>query len=148
MLALADTPKEPNNRTTINNLKFIGNIKPLEKVNTRYLYVQQDTWRTSFTRTLSSENRNTTLAFVNDTVLSAFEIAKSMKDARTASELCILDNLIKDIKASKVGIANLKITYSGDVLFLCSVDSILQMIDSELLNPDLSVTYSSEEDFE
>jgi hypothetical protein len=141
---LADTPKEPNNRTTINNLKFIGNIKPLDKINVRHLYVQQDSWRTSFARSLSAENRMTTLKFVNDTLAAAFEIAKSMKDARTPSELCILSNLINDLRMSKIGIANLKITYSGDVLFACSVDSILQMIDSELLNPDLSIVVGGE----
>ena len=57
------------------------------------------------------------------------------------------NNLIKDLKASKQGLANLKETYCSDVKYNCDLDVLMQSIDTKLFDieifPDIDITSPS-----
>ena len=39
-------------------------------------------------------------------------------------------NIINDITSSRVGLLNLKDTYSADIMFCCKIDTLLQELDA------------------
>ena len=111
----------------LSRLKFIGKIQPMEKINVKYLYVQQDSWTTRILRTLfSHDNRNNALSFFNITVDKSFEIVTTNRDM--VEKLPLLQNIIRDIQTSIVGISNFKETYKADLMFCCEIDTLIQSI--------------------
>jgi len=118
-------------------LKFIGKIKKGEKINVRnsYPYVQQNDLATTFSRTfLSKDNRNNTLSFIRNTIDEVYNRITTYREMKNSSNDLSCKLLISDLKKSKDGISNLKYTYSDDVMFCCSIDTILESIDVKLCN--------------
>jgi hypothetical protein len=120
------------NKETLSRLKFIGKIQIGEKVNLKYMYVQEDGLITQLSRTLMQDNRNKTLTFMQDTVNKAFELLKCYEKSKKISEQIMCKNLVEDLKNSKKGLLNLKETYNLDIKFCCDIDTLLQMIDAKL----------------
>ena len=113
-------------------LKFIGKIQIGEKVNLKYMYVQEDGLITQISRTIFQDNRNKTLTFMQDTINKAFELLKCYEKSKKISEQIMCTNLVEDLKNSKKGFINLKETYTLDVKFCCDIDTLLKMIDAKL----------------
>jgi len=120
------------NKETLSRLKFIGKIQIGEKVNLKYMYVQEDGLITQLSRTLMQDNRNKTLTFMQDTINKAFELLKCYERSKKISEQIMCKNLVEDLKNSKKGLLNLKETYNLDIKFCCDIDTLLQMIDAKL----------------
>ena len=118
----------------ISNLKFISRIKSGEKINVKFMYVQQDGIVTKISRTLQFENRQHTLNFIRSTISRSFEIIATYSSSKLDSELHTATNVVSDLKLSKHGIQNLKETYANDVKFSCDMDTILQEIDARLID--------------
>ena len=60
-----------SNQELISTLKFIGSIKKGEKINTKKLYIQQEGFLTSFSRTLlNQDNRWNTKNLIEHTIFS------------------------------------------------------------------------------
>ena len=58
----------------ISKLKFIGKLKKGDKINIKYMVVQQNNLITKLNRTLYNvDNRTNTLNFISDTVKKGFE---------------------------------------------------------------------------
>jgi hypothetical protein len=121
-----------NNKETISRLKFIGKIQIGEKVNLKYMYIQNDGFITQLSRIIFQENRSKTLTFLQDTVNKAFEILKCYQKSKKKSDKIMCTNLVEDLKNSKAGLINLKETYSMDIKFCCDIDTILQLVDAKL----------------
>jgi hypothetical protein len=120
----------------LSDLKFIGKIKKGEKINTKYRFVHQnDDFMTKLIRTIYYvDNRANTLLFIKRTVQRCFEILNYKQHFDTQSEIAMSDNIITDLKQVIVGIDNIKITYSNDISFCCSLDTICQHINGKLLD--------------
>lgn len=129
-------------KETLSNLKFISRIKPEEKINVKYMYVQQDGFFTKISRTIYFETRQSTLNFIENTINSAFEVLNRYKTSDLSNKhkhefgLQMHKNMLDDIRLCKNGIKNLKETYVSDRKYCCDLDTILENIDSRL--PSLS----------
>jgi hypothetical protein len=140
---------------TISNLKFIAALQSGDKINSIYLQRQPRGFFTSFKRTfLFGDNRQNMINFVRKTVTDALEILIACENTAAAATPMVerraggafwggknvvsgIDafnarNLRADIKRSKIGLSNLKETYSDDLKLNCTLDTILQQIDSIL----------------
>jgi hypothetical protein len=125
--------EDHNHREVLSRLKFISKIQTGEKINLRYMYIQNDGLITQFFRTLFPDNRIKTFAFVTETINKSFEILKFYGASNKLSEKIMCRNLIYDLKESKNGLVNLKETYNLDLKFGCDIQTLLQMIDAKLL---------------
>jgi hypothetical protein len=121
-----------NNKETISRLKFIGKIQIGEKVNLKYMYIQNDGIITQLSRIIFQDNRSKTLTFLQDTINKSFEIIKCYQKSKKQSEKIMCVNLVEDLKNSKSGLINLKETYTDDIKFCCDIDTLLQMIEAKL----------------
>lgn len=118
------------NQELVSRLKFIGKIKKDEKINTRYIYKQPNTYATIFSRMIySQDNRGNTLTFCKDVIYRSFDLLQSFT---TPDKEMLHKQLVKDIQASIEGFNNLKHTYSLDTKFCCDIDTIIEDIESRL----------------
>ena len=125
-------------QNTISKLKFIGSIKPDEKININDLTMQPNTFLTSIIRTFfKRDNRKKTLEFIKSNIEKSFQIIVYFKNDEKNQRN--FQNVINDLKKSMDGIQNLKATYSKDSKFNCDLDVILQNIETELLKYDLTL---------
>jgi hypothetical protein len=121
-----------SNKETISRLKFIGKIQIGDKVNLKSMYIQPDGLVTQVLRSINQDNRNKTLIFLQDTISKTFEILKCYEKSVKNADQIMCSNLILDLKNSKMGINNLKETYTLDIKFVCDLDTLLQTIDAKL----------------
>ena len=121
-----------SNKETISRLKFIGKIQIGDKVNLKSMYIQPDGLVTQLLRSINQDNRNKTLIFLQDTISKTFEILKCYEKSAKNADQIMCSNLILDLKNSKMGINNLKETYTLDIKFVCDLDTLLQTIDAKL----------------
>lgn len=126
--------KMDSNKEIVSRLKFIGRIQKGEKINTRYMYVQQDGFTTTISRTfINQDNRANCLTFIQDTISKAFELLSLYERSDRECDMMICVNIVKDIQAAKIGINNIKETYMIDIKFTCDLDTLLEFIDARLI---------------
>ena len=125
------------NKETISRIKFIGKIQIGEKVNLKYMSMQNDGFLTQFYRIIFQENRGKTLIFLQDTINKTFEILKCYQKSKKKYDQIMCVNLAQDLRNSRAGFSNLKETYINDIKFCCDIDIILQLIDAKLTETDL-----------
>ena len=117
----------------ISKLKFIGKLKKGDKINIKYMVVQQNNLITKLNRTLYNvDNRTNTLNFISDTVKKGFEELLLHINNNTVFDNNIANNITADLDNCKIGLGNMKDTYSDDLMFCCKIDTILQEIDARL----------------
>lgn len=123
-----------SHKDILSKLKFISKIQEGEKINVKYLYVQQDGFMTKLSRTFYNlDNRGNTLNFVENTVKRSFEIIRLYVNSDKVSERTICYNIIKDLEISKSGILNLMKTYIHDNMFISRMETLMDDIDIHLL---------------
>ena len=121
-------------KEVISRLKFIGKIQKGEKINVKYMYVQQEGLITKLIRTLINQcNRQNTLNFVRSTIDKTFEIVKKCNVINKEYQQNIFNNIIEDLKNSKNGMINLKETYISDTKFGCDIDTLIQEINNKII---------------
>ena len=131
-----------NNNDVISKLKFISRIQKGEKINVHGLFLQEESYITSLSRTLlRPESRTKTLSFIQNVITKSIEIIKTYINSSKYSKQLIAQNIIHDLTESKKGLINLKTTYSEDVMFCCNMDSLIEMIDIEI--SDINRKYTS-----
>ena len=122
-----------DNKEIISRLKFIGRVKKGEKINVKHMYVQPDSITTKITRTFfTHDNRNNTVSFLLNTLSNGFQIINLYLNSKRLSERHQSIHILNDIKNTKLGIQNLKVTYCEDTMFCCTLDTLLQDIDAKL----------------
>ena len=133
-----------NNNEIISKLKFISRIDKGEKINVQGLFLQEESYITSISRTiLRPESRTKTLSFLQNVINKSIEIIVSYFTSNDYSKHLIATNLLKDLEESKKGLENLKTTYSDDVMFCCNMDSLVEMIDIKI--SDINTNYVIDE---
>lgn len=119
----------------ISALKFIGKVKKNEKISTVRMTVQDnDSWYTSFIRTITTQNRHKTMVFLQNVIGRAFEIASIYIHDTDKHKNRTGWFIIDDIKKSLAGIHNITNTYRDDRMFVCKMESLLQSIGVRLGN--------------
>jgi len=122
-----------SNQEIISRLKFIGQLKKGEKINTRHMYVQPDGISTTFSRTfMYQDNRGNALNFCQDTITRSFELLISFERSDNHCDKVLFSHLLTDLQQSTVGLNNLKFTYITDTKFCCDMDTLLQSINARL----------------
>lgn len=122
-----------NSQEIISRLKFIGRIKPGEKINTKYMFVQQNNIYTSIYRTIfNRDSRQNALQFIQETLYRAYDLITILELTDKESNKMVCFNILKDLENVKIGITNLKETYISDIKFCCDIDTILQHLDAKV----------------
>ena len=124
---------EDSNHETITRLKFLSKIRKGEKINVMANTLQPDSMLTSLSRALlNTDNRQNSLTYIQNSVNSGFQLFTTYIRSERISEKKLASQIIKDIIDAKIGINNLKNTYSDDTMFCCSIDTYLQTIDAKI----------------
>ncbi len=124
---------DTNMKDIITNLKFISNLQKHDKINTRYMFKEPVGFLTSFSRTFFyNDNRKNALKFIESTINNGFDLLTYYERLEKLSDRAICLNIVQDLLQSKVGLENLKETYSSDLQFVCNIDTIIQTIDAKM----------------
>ena len=117
----------------ISDLKFISQLEKGDKINTKFMYRQPDGFTTRIIRTFfNHDTRQNTLKFIQETIYSTFDILLYYERSNKPSDRSTCINILSDLNKSKIGLNNLKETYSEDLKFKCDIDTILETIESKL----------------
>lgn len=126
--------KLDTHKDVITKLKFICQVKKGEKINTKYMYVQPDGVVTRISRTfINVDSRINTITFIKNTLSRSFDIIKLNMSSDKSSERQLALNLVQDLLKCKAGLNNLKLTYVEDTMFNCEMDTIIEEIDSKII---------------
>ena len=127
----------------VSKLKFISKIQKGEKINVPCLFIQSEGWGTTISRTVwNTDNRQSALNFVQTTVCKCFEIVESSSTSENMAEIELVKTILIDLNKSKDGIKNLRHTYKSDTMLVCTLDTLVEKINRNLLklkesNPQL-----------
>jgi len=143
IISLANSNGSDSYHEIASRLKFIGKIQKGDKVNTRYMYVQPDTWYTRLIRTVwgSTDNRKTTYEFIEFTVKLGFLILQSDSKTDDFTKQCeksVLNSIADDLRGACTGMENLKTTYADDLMFCCKIETLIQGVKSRLAESGIS----------
>jgi len=116
----------------ITRLKFISMVKRDEKINVKNMYIQPKNMFTSISRLFNQENRDTTLNFLTMTFNRVFEIINYYTYTQKPIDKLYVLSIINDLKSSIKGLENLQYTYSEDRLFVCHIETLIEMINSKI----------------
>jgi len=142
---------DENQQSTITKLKFLGKVNKGEKINVKEMTLQSEGYVTALSRSVwCVDNRNNTISFIQNTIQAAFNLVQLLSKNSGISDHELAKTIVRDISLAKVGINNLKTTYSDDIYFCCSVDTYVETMVAKLLDiktklPNLFVD-SDEED--
>ena len=129
-----DSKKGPLESTheVITRLKFISMVKRDEKINVKNMYIQPKNMFTSISRLFNQESRETTLNFLTMTFNRVFEIITYYTYTQKTVDKILIISIINDLKLSINGLQNLQYTYSDDRLFVCHIETLIEMINSKI----------------
>ena len=74
------------------------------------------------------------LSFIQNTIQAAFNLIQLLSKNNGISDQELARTIIRDIGLAKIGINNLKTTYSEDTFFCCSVDTYVETVGARLLD--------------
>ena len=116
----------------ITRLKFISMVKRDEKINVKSMYIQPKNMFTSISRLFNQESRDTTLNFLTMTFNRVFEIITHYTYTQKSIDRISIISIINDLSLSINGLTNLQHTYSDDRLFVCHIQTLIEMIHSKI----------------
>ena len=126
---------DENQQDTITRLKFLGKVNKGEKINVKELTLQSEGYVTALSRSVwCVDNRNNTISFIQNTIQAAFNLIQLLSKNNGISDQELAKTIIRDIGLAKIGINNLKTTYSEDTFFCCSVDTYVETVSARLLD--------------
>ncbi len=126
---------DENQQDTITRLKFLGKVNKGEKINVKELTLQSEGYVTALSRSVwCVDNRNNTISFIQNTIQAAFNLIQLLSKNNGISDQELARTIIRDIGLAKIGINNLKTTYSEDTFFCCSVDTYVETVGARLLD--------------
>jgi len=134
-----------NYQEVISRLKFLCKINRGEKINTKQLFVVQDSFITTLTRTFwNQDNRINTIHFIQEIINKSFELLNVYSKSNKNDEKQLAKHLIYDLQKVIKGLLNLQYTYMFDTKFVCDIDTIIENIKARLILYDSNI----EQDFE
>ena len=132
----------------LSNLKFLSKIKKDQKINVRDMFIQENNWTTSISRTVYKvDNRKNTLHFIQNLITTSFSTCKSLINSDIKSDNTMAQSLLKGLLNSRNGIENLKYTYKDDIHFACILDTIIENINVQITEfNDIQIDWDEDED--
>jgi len=132
----------------LSNLKFLSKINKDQKINVRDMFIQENNWTTSLSRTVYKvDNRKNTLHFIQNLITTSFSTCKSLIHSDNKSYYTMAQSLLKGLLNSRKGIENLKYTYKDDIHFACILDTIIENINVQITEfNDIHIDWDDEED--
>lgn len=129
-----DSKKGPLESTheVITRLKFISMVKQDEKINVKNMFIQPKNMFTSFSRLFNQESRETTLNFLTMTFNRVFEIITYYTYTQKPIDKILIISILNDLNLSINGLNNLQHTYNEDRLFVCHIQTLIEMINSKI----------------
>ena len=119
-------------KETISKLKFIGRIRKNEKINTQHMYIQPCGIITSISRSIIyQDNRTNALNFVCKTIQESFYLLDKYYEN---GYIIPYNRLLDDLSNAKNGLESLKETYITDRKFCCDMDTLIQSIETKLVD--------------
>lgn len=112
----------------LSDLKFIGAIKEGEKIDVDTRQIQSKNILTSFVRTFRQDTREDTFNFFSFTISRAFELIYM----NYKLDISNCKNLISDINNCINGIKATQITYMDDRMFVCRLQTLIQIIETKM----------------
>ena len=109
-------------RETIIKVKLIGSLKVGQKINTKYLLVQEDSLLTMISRRLYGESRTNSVLFCRNAIEQIMNMDKRINDPNIKKTIC------NDLVQAKLGLIALQETYVGDVRVVSELEEILSQI--------------------
>lgn len=134
----------------ISRLKFLALIGKETKIDIKSMTLLPcDSFirrlKTAFCRTvLYQDDRENTLKFVRQIITDAQQLISRYLVSNIPSEKFMCPNILIDLKQSKVGLNNLKLTYSEKTKFCCDIDTILGRLEAFLAGIDPSTIQAVE----
>ena len=126
----------------IPRIKFIGKIQKGEKINVKYMNIQQDNFLTRLSRSfIHTDTRSNTLTFIQNTLKKGFEILSNHLDSNKQYDKSLCQNLMNDLRMCKNGLLNIRDTYIEDLMFCCKIDSFIEETDARLNDVELKYSY-------
>lgn len=116
----------------ITRLKFIGRIKPRQKVDCNNLSIESSSLFTSIKRLLNGDGRAVTLNFFNSTINRAIELIDIYTGSTEMTDHIACCNVVRDLTEAIKGLRAAQQTYSEDSWFVCSIDVILEKIATRI----------------
>jgi hypothetical protein len=140
-----------NNDFLSAKLKFIGKIKPNDKINVKHLYIQPNNILSKISRSfVYHDERENALSFVYSTIEKTLEMINNtlmepQKDIKLdPSKEDRMLNIVIDLKNAIYGIKNLALTYSDDKYFCCKIEVLVQDINSTLKSMSSKFSFLSQ----
>jgi hypothetical protein len=132
----------------LSNLKFLSKIKKDQKINVRDMFIQENNWTTSLSRTVYKvDNRKNTLHFIQNLITTSFSTCKSLINSDNKSDYTMNQSLLNGLLKSRDGIENLKYTYKDDIHFACILDTIIENINVQIIQfNDIPLDWGNEND--
>lgn len=132
----------------LSNLKFLSKINKDQKINVRDMFIQENNWTTSLSRTVYKvDNRKNTLHFIQNLITTSFSTCKSLIHSDNKSDYTMAQSLLKGLLNSRNGIENLKYTYKDDIHFACILDTIIENINVQITEfNDIHLDWDDEEE--
>ena len=129
-----DSKKGPLESTheVITRLKFISMVKQDEKINVKNMFIQPKNMFTSISRLFNQESRETTLNFLTMTFNRVFEIITYYTYTQKTIDKILIISILNDLNLSINGLNNLQHTYNEDRLFVCHIQTLIEMISSKI----------------
>ena len=126
---------DENQQDIITKLKFLGKIGKGEKINVKELTLQSEGILTKASRTLwYTDNRNNAQSFIQTTIQAGFSLINNLTKNNSNGAIQLINNILNDIRQAKIGITNLKTTYSDDTFFCCSIDTYVETLSAKLID--------------
>lgn len=116
----------------ITRLKFISMVKQDEKINVKNMFIQPKNMFTSISRLFNQESRETTLNFLTMTFNRVFEIITYYTYTQKPIDKILIISILNDLNLSINGLNNLQHTYNEDRLFVCHIQTLIEMINSKI----------------
>jgi hypothetical protein len=131
----AEAEDEPA-QVVISKLKLIATLQPAERIDLASLSVQGAGVLSSLYRTFLArgESRGETFAFVRRTLDEAFVMAAAYLSRGSGDDFDqkVGWMIVRALRASREGTANLKATYADDRMYVSRIDTLIEFLDARI----------------
>jgi hypothetical protein len=136
-------------KTTIINLKILGELEMGVKLNTRERYFTLDdtTWYQGLNRKWRGDTRDSTYEKVSQLVTETKELLESNEPNLENTIEEFVNFMVPIIDKAKKGLRSLQETYTADKTFISQIDLEISVLERIIQKLDPSNKYINNEDF-
>lgn len=128
----------------VGKLKFMAKIQHGEKINVQELFVRDNdsvtqrflrtvkNWATYLSSSETVESKDSTLAFIQDTVNNAITLIALYERDHDEFKQNIANIIVNNLELSKTGIRNLISTYQSDRKFISEAEAVIQTLEARI----------------